>query len=713
MNISEIAEAAKPYILDIVRDLLPNGRVGNGKRDYRCGSLEGEAGNSLSIDLETGSYYDHNTEESGGDIVALVAAVRGLRQSEAAKEVQEIIGQGEPQTEIAAEKKPVYNITMPPDDAPPLRKYIGDHQYEFRNQDGDLVFYQVRWDEREGKRKGFSPYSWDATSRQWVSKKWPKIKPLFGEHLIEKGKPIMLVEGCKTALAAQKLVGTRYCVVTWDGGKHNLKDNNWAVVRGHEVLVWPDADVDWRVTARKLVDAIKKYASHIKILDPSIFGSDGEDAADINMDWSEFVVVAKQQVIMDEEWQTEQRPIQRKSHQPTWEELGLVIGSGGMPANNLDNAMRVFERHEKFRDRIWFDSFHGKLYTTIHGEKTEWNDEDDRFAQLYMQRDLKMANISDRNVSSAVQLIGRKCSRYEPRDWMESLEWDGTERLNTWLHSCLGASKSEYNAEIGMRWFVSMVARIYNPGCKVDTMLILEGAQGTGKSQAMAIVGGDWYREINAEIGSQAWREQIQGVMLAELAELNSLSRADERRIKTELSTTNDRFRPSYGRRAVDHPRRLVLVGTTNEKHYFRDVTGARRYWPVRTRSINLSELQNIRTQLFAEAVEKYRKGERHWLDNKIEEAAREEQEQRREADPWEERISEWLRLGEYEAIRIRDILDNCLQLETSRQGVLESRRVGNCLRAIGWDLKGKGTSSYRGQVARWFYKPDYPSVLV
>jgi len=170
--------------------------------------------------------------------------------------------------------------------------------------------------------------------------------------------------------------------------------------------------------------------------------------------------------------------------------------------------------------------------------------------------------------------LSRKIDPFIPCANMELIVWDGTNRLDTWLTTYLGAEDSNYVRAVGARWLISAIARIYRPGAKAYCCLILEGAQGSKKSTALKTLAGPYFADELADLGTKDSVLQTQGVWIIELSELDSLSRAEVGRIKAFMSRTTDRFRPPYCKRLIESPRQCVFAGSVKHSSYLRDDSG-------------------------------------------------------------------------------------------------------------------------------------------
>ena len=203
--------------------------------------------------------------------------------------------------------------------------------------------------------------------------------------------------------------------------------------------------------------------------------------------------------------------------------------------------------------------------------------------------------------------------------YLDSLKWDGRPRLDKMLHAYFGAKDTEYSSRVGAMFLIAMVARIRRPGCKAD-YAHLRGAAGQGEIQALRHIGdGRWFSDRLPDLHSKDASVHLRGKWLVEVAELDKMNRAETNTLKAFITTQVEDYRPPYGRYGVKEPRQCLFVGTTNDSEYLRDETGARRFWPVLCGVLDPDGLARDRDMLFAEAVERFNKGEKWWPDAEFE----------------------------------------------------------------------------------------------
>jgi predicted P-loop ATPase len=404
-----------------------------------------------------------------------------------------------------------------------------------------------------------------------------------------------------------------------------------------------------------------------------------------------------------------------------------ILGDGKppRPLPNVANALTALRNDSAVRDALGYDEMacavilQHEIDQPIGGNVTgprPFTDADYTAMQEWMQR-AGLKRIAHEVVRHAVDSRARANSYHPVREYLESLKWDGKKRLGVWLSAKLGADLNLYTQAIGRMFMLSMVARIIEPGCKADHMLVLEGQQGELKSSACEVLAGEYFSDGLRDIASKDANQHLRGKWLIEIAEMHAFNKAEASLLKSFISRRIERYRPSYGRLEVNEPRQCVFVGTTNKDAYLRDETGGRRFWPVKCGNIDLYGLAEDRDQLFAEAVEEYREDGQWWPDKTFERQYIEpEQAARYEGDAWEEPISKFLKnrvqvtliqvacgaLG-YEAERPCFTVPGEPQpargTAINRFGTADQRRIAAIMTTLGW-RQGK-----RDMHSRWWVK--------
>lgn len=253
------------------------------------------------------------------------------------------------------------------------------------------------------------------------------------------------------------------------------------------------------------------------------------------------------------------------------------------------------------------------------------------------------------NICHEAALIVAQQQPYHPiRDYLTGIAWDGIPRIDRLFIDYGFGVDTIYTRTVGRCLLLAAVARVFDPGCKYDQIVILEGAQGIGKSRFCALLGGDYSRDVHLDLRN--YKDVvglIHNLWIVEFSELDALNKADVAALKAFLSRSDDMCRLPYARTAQSHPRQCVFIGTTNPDatgQYLRDTTGNRRYWPIAVNGFDLERFRLDRDQLWAEAVARYRAGEPWWAtDSRTLSLAEAMQKERLVSDPYELPLANYL----------------------------------------------------------------------
>jgi hypothetical protein len=386
------------------------------------------------------------------------------------------------------------------------------------------------------------------------------------------------------------------------------------------------------------------------------------------------------------DWMLDEPPIDeaQPSDPDEWRH-GLTLNSRGKIEPTLGNCISILQHHEPWKDAIAYDERSDRikwLKCPPIGELTRQGpypralrDADEVWIVKGLERE--WCSFSVRTVHDALIGIARMRAFDPVRDYLDGLKWDEQPRIDTWLERLCGAERSDYTRAVASKWLISAVARVYEPGCQVDHMLVLEGFQGRGKSSLLNALCSrpEWFSDQVADIRQRvAAAELLQGPWIVELGELDAILKADASTVKSFISSRVDKYRAAYARNHADHPRRIVFSGSTNEHVYLKDATGARRFWTIATTHLDVPGARAERDQLWAEAIVRYRAGERWYFDRpELVEAALEQQAARYVEDPWEHELRDIvhkarLHLATDQAFRIT--VEDCF----FRLGIVERR---------------------------------------
>lgn len=330
----------------------------------------------------------------------------------------------------------------------------------------------------------------------------------------------------------------------------------------------------------------------------------------------------------------------------------LTFDRAGRLENTLQNLILILQNDPALRD-VRFNRLADNIEVIgsvpwNHPDRF-WRDADD--AQLISYIDANYGTFSARNYDVAVTKVVDDRAFHPILDYLGSLPpWDGECRVDTLLIDYLGASDTPYTRAVTRKTLCAAVSRVRNPGVKFDTMLVLNGPQGIGKSTLIAKLAGEWFSDSLSlgDTKDKTAAEKLQGYWILEIGELAGLRKAEVETLRSFLSRQNDIYRASFGHRVTPHPRQCVFFGTTNaETGYLRDITGNRRFWPVRTRSGSQKPSWGLDRetidQIWSETMVYFRAGEPLYLPAEIESIAKREQMNAMESDEREGIIEDYL----------------------------------------------------------------------
>jgi putative DNA primase/helicase len=329
----------------------------------------------------------------------------------------------------------------------------------------------------------------------------------------------------------------------------------------------------------------------------------------------------------------------------------LAVDEKGNYRHTIDNVVMILENDALLKGCIAYDQFRcrntvmKKLPWRKDQEDNVWTDNDEANMRWYIEHVYGIS--SPGKVRDAIDVVLQRHVFHPVRDYLTPLVWDGDFRIDNLLIDYFNADDNEYTRTAMRKTMIAAVARVHEPGCKFDYMLVLKGEQGHKKSTFFNILAGEFFSDTFTTIQGKEAYEQIQGHWFIEVGELAGMRKAEEETIKHFITKREDSFRPAYGRQTAVFKRQCILVGTTNKDRFLRDVTGNRRFWVVPihkklTRQAE-NELKELRDQLWAEAVAYYKAGEELYFDDQTEQLAKEVQAQHMETDDRETVVREYL----------------------------------------------------------------------
>lgn len=361
----------------------------------------------------------------------------------------------------------------------------------------------------------------------------------------------------------------------------------------------------------------------------------------------------------------------------------FATNENGKPTNSQRNIrlalvkLGVEVRHDEFADRTIIDGLVGRgPYLNDAAMIRLWLDVDETFG-FRPPKELFFDVVIDYAKQNAFHPV---------RDYLDSLQWDGQPRLDTWLVRHAKAEDSAYTRAVSSLVLIAAVRRARRPGCKFDEMLILESDQGLNKSSALRVlaVREDWFTDdLPLNVDSKVFIERTRGHWIIEAAELKGIRKGDVEHLKNMLSRRTDKARLAYGRITEEVPRQCIMIGSTNSQKYLRDTTGNRRFWPVRVQRFDVQSLAGEVDQLWAEAALREANGESIRLNPKLYPLATAAQQMRQAEDPWLHRLEDVL--GDIEGKLLAEDAWRIVGKPPGQRTQEDNERFGAALKELGF----------------------------
>ena len=767
IDFKAIAAACLSRADNLLGQWLPDGkRDGHEWKALNPMRGDGKIG-SFSINLVTGAWADFATDDKGGDLVSLYAYLfTSGDQAKAARELAESLGMNTPpegrkkrppakaalSTEAdgvsgaeSKQKTPwVPLLPAPHENAIPLahvKRGLPEKVWHYRDAEGRLLGVVYRFRTSDGGKEVL-PLCWarhaDTGQEIWRWMAFPDPRPLYGlDRLAAKPEStLLIVEGEKCADVGHEQLA-ELASVSWPGGGKAVGKAGWQALADRPVkkaIIWPDCDAQLDKHTQELLPeakqpgimAARKIADILLAMDYKVWlveipkpgekpsGWDIADAVADGFTGEKLAAYIKSNAHVYRGETAETAPPPSEAGAGQMEEgaaarpfIPELLFRKGDLASCLSNVYQILAHHPAWKGVLAYDEMalctvKRKPPPFAEGRVGEWDAQDDSRAAMWLSRVYDFTP-SSALVAEAVEVLARANAWHPVREYLRSLTWDGTPRLECWLNDFLGVALTPYSMRVGKWWVMGAVKRVLAPGAKFDYCLVLSGPQGKGKSTVFEVMGGEWYGDTELDLQSKDAMSALRGKMIYEFPELGALARSEERRQKSFLSRRVDEYRPVYGRREIKAPRQVIFGGSTNEHEWNKDPTGGRRFWPADCLFdvIDIAGLREVRDQLFAEALALVEAGERYWpTADEQRQYFDVEQLRVEQQDSLVDALHDWVyaRVADFSAY---DAAADCLKLDASKLTRDLQTRIGIALRKLGCTRVER-----RNGMIRYWYKP-------
>jgi predicted P-loop ATPase len=695
----------------VARELLGDPSEENkAKQELRYGTR-----GSLCIDLSKGTWFDNEAGEGGG-LIDFVRQHKSVDKHGALAWLQERghVEKSEGSKRIVA-------------------------TYDYTGATGELLFQVVRFDPKDFRQRrpdGNGGWIWNLKGVERVPYRLPELLSA------DRAAPVFIPEGEKDVDRLRALGLAATCNA---GGASKWTAPLSRYLSSRTVVILPDNDDAGEKHALDVQRKLRgpsgpQFITIVRLpnLPPKGDVSDWLDAGGTVDDLMQIIQEERQAEISD--LASLLRPNQRDEHFPKSEEVqsgaaaqtAVIEARGayhelrdklaktdeGAVRSTHSNLLLILKGDPLLTGLVGLDAFSGrhlifkpvpvldKILPPAPGPYPRaWDAGDVTRLLAYVQKEWA-SGIKRGAIEECLIVEGQDRQFHPVRDWLATLHWDRIPRIDKWLTMTFGCALDDYHKAVGSKLLIAAVRRVRQPGCKFDHLPVLEGAQGIGKSRAIGILfGEDWTTDdVPADLGNKDAAIALAGVWAVELSEIEPLIRSEAETVKAFLSRGTDRYRPPYGRTTIEVARQCVLIGTTNATEYLRDTTGNRRIWPVQclsTDSADLGWLRTHRDQLWAEAAHREVRGEAIWLNiPHVHETAIAAQAARLADDPWSDRVVHYI--AALSAVKVPEILDRALFIDTPHQDKRSQMRVTDILKAAGWKRNLAWDDEAKKPVREW-----------
>ena len=694
---------------------------------------------SLRVEIDKGVFEDHETGQKGGTL-KIIECRGGMDKSRAMAWMRD-------QRIIADQPKPA------------SRRIVAT--YDYTNANGDLLFQVVRYEPKDFRQRRADGV-WKMAGVQLVPYRLPAV---IGA--IKQKHTIFIAEGEK---GVQSLESIGLVATCSPGGAGKWRSQYNSIFAGADVVILPDNDpqstmpdgtLRWHPDGRPALAGqdhandvarnLSGIAGRVRVVMLPDLPLKG-DVADWIASGGTAEAIAEL-IARAPDW-TKAQPEPPAGDVPTMQAYhalrdALDKNGNGAVLPTHANMVLILKRDPLLASLVQFNSFTGlhmlrkplpvldkSIRPSAGPYPRPWDGDDITRLLAYVQKSWTH-NFRKATVEECLLLEGRDNEVHPVRNYLAGLKWDGKKRLDIWLTMTFGCPQDSYHTAVASKVLIAAVRRVWQPGCKYDELIVLEGDQGIGKSPAIKILfGADWFTDQISHLSSKDAAIDLRGKWCVELAEIEHIIRAEVETVKAFLSRAIDHYRPPYGRAAIDVPRQSVLIGTTNATEYLRDATGNRRIWPVKCLSklpqgADLDWLRDNRDQLWAEATQRETNAETIWLDNAaIREVAIVEQADRMSEDPWKWKIGRYCegKLACYEKakevgltkstidshmaaypaelrgdfVTVAELLEYSLVLPTGQQTKAAEMRGADILKTMSWKKEQKWVEATQRNLKVW-----------